>query len=54
MMIEDAWKQFAVSGKIDDYLSYKQLKDMKSYGKKQNTDNSKRLGNKGNEHRGSR
>jgi hypothetical protein len=35
MKIEQAWKQFALSGKINDYLNYKQLKE------KQENDNYK-------------
>ncbi len=52
MMIEQAWKQFASSGKIDDYLNYKQLKEQKENGENKNTAEYRCVSDKRDERRG--
>lgn len=44
----EAWKKFYISGKIEDYLEYKNIK----YGESKNEDNERSLSDKGDGYRG--
>lgn len=44
----EAWKKFCISGKIEDYLAYKNIK----FGENKNEDNRRSLSDKGERYRG--
>ena len=49
MIIDEAWKNFALSGKINDYLKYVEVKDLEKNDKEQNSVERGCIGNTGHE-----